>query len=354
MPAGYTSAIHNLSVPQIQGRIAVIQDNTYPQSEYHAPAEKLEVKYRNTGYRRHELLGANAFLLEMMNQFSWVMGLWPGDYMSGAVNGLPNAIDNVVQQVQNSTARVTINAAAAGGVLTAEVQVANLTGHRFPSGVGFRRAFLEFQVLERKGGAETAIWSSGRTDDQGAIIGADGNPLPSESFQTGPGGKQQYQEHFNQDFPITRQDQVQIYEELVQDAAGQFTTSFLRRDKEIKDNRLLPAGWTKDGPDPTLKRFFLEATYPKGRAASDKVYLSGKGLSIVKYQIALPAGVDPKNLRVQATLYYQSTPPYYLKDRFRTEGPQSQRLKYLAGHLKLDGTPLKQWKLEIASATLGL
>ena len=195
------------------------------------------------------------------------------------------------------------------------------------------------------------IWSSGRTDEEGAILGPSGQPLPSESFQTGPDGKQQYQEHHNAEFPITREDEVQIYEELVQDAEGKFTTSFLRRDVEFKDNRLLPIGWTHEGPDPTLKHFFLEATYPKGRAASDKVYLAGKGQSIVRYRVQLPAGVDPANVRVKATLYYQSTPPYYLQDRFKTPGPNGQRLEYLAGHLDLSDTPLKDWKLEITSAT---
>ena len=108
-----------------------------------APASKLEVKYRSSGYRRHELVGINAFLLEMMNQFSWIMGLWTSDYMSGALNGLPNAIDNMVQQAQANTARMDVTSSVANGTLTADVQVTNLTGHRFPSGVGFRRAFLE-------------------------------------------------------------------------------------------------------------------------------------------------------------------------------------------------------------------
>ena len=327
MPAGYANKIHNMSVPQIQGRIAVIEDRSYPQADYLAAADKLDVKYRTSGYRRHELVGVNAFLLEIMNQFSWLMGLWPSDYMSGALNDLPNAIDNMVQQAQTASAQVDVNSSVTNGMLSADVQVTNLVGHRFPSGVGFRRAFLEFSVLEKQGEQEKPIWSSGRTDSEGVILGANGQPLPSESFQVGPDGKQQYQEHFNQEYPITSQDQVQIYEELVQDAQGKFTTSFLRRDIEFKDNRLLPKGWTKQGPDPTLKEFFLEATYPKGRAASDKVYLSGKGMSIVGYQVRLPAGVDPKNVRVQATLYYQATPPYFLKDRFATPGPNGQRLE---------------------------
>jgi hypothetical protein len=351
MPNGYANRIHNFSVPQIQGKIAVIEDNSFPQADYRAAAEKLDVKFRTTGYGRHELVGINAFLLEMMNQFSWVMGLWTSDYMSGSLNDLPNAIDNMVQQAQTATAKVDVNSSVSGGMLTAEVQVANRTGHRFPSGVGFRRAFLEFLVLEKQGDQEKLLWSSGRTNEDGEIVGPDAKPLPSESFQVGPDGKQQYQEHHNQEFPINRQDEVQIYEELVQDAQGKFTTSFLRRDVEFKDNRLLPSGWTKDGPDPSLKHFFLESTYPKGRAATDQVYLSGKGVSIVKYQVKLPAGIDPKNVRVQATLYYQSLPPYFLNERFRTPGSNSQRLEYLAGHLDLDGTPLQDWKLKIVSVS---
>jgi hypothetical protein len=354
MPGGYSNKVHNFSVPQIQTRIAVVQDTSYPQADHLAPASKLDVKYRTSGYRRHELVGANAFLLEMMNQFSWIMGLWTSDYMSGALNGLPNAIDNIVEQAQNNTARVDVTASVANGTLTADVQVTNLTGHRFPSGVGFRRAFLEFVVLQKQGDAEKVIWSSGRTDEEGVILGPDGKPLPSESFETGPDGKQAYQEHHNAEFPITSEDQAQIYEELVQDAEGKFTTSFLRRDVEFKDNRLLPIGWTHEGPDPTLKHFFLEATYPKGRAASDKVYLAGKGQSVVRYKVALPAGVDPAAVRVQATLYYQSLPSYYLQDRFKTPGPNGQRLEYLAGHLDLSETPLKDWKLRIAGAEAGV
>jgi hypothetical protein len=350
MPGGYANQVHNYSVPQIQGKIAAVEDNSFPQADHLAPADKIYVKYRTSGYGRHELVGLNAFLLEMLNQFSSVMGLWTSDYMSGALNDLPNAIDNMVQQAQVSSARVDVSSTVANGTLTSDVQVTNLTGHRLPSGVGFRRAFLEFQVYEKQGDSEKVIWSSGRTDADGKIVGPDGKPLPSESFQTMPDGKQAYQEHHNQEFPITRQDEVQIYEELVKDADGKFTTSFLRRDVEFKDNRLLPVGWTREGPDPTLKHFFLEATYPKGRADSDKVYLSGQGRSVVRYVVALPAGVDPKNVRVQATLYYQSTPPYFLNDRFKTPGPNSQRLEYLTGHLDLSDTPLKNWELEIATA----
>lgn len=65
---------------------------------------------------------------------------------------------------------------------------------------------------------------------------------------------------------ITREDQVQIYEELNQNADHEFTTSFIYRVYHIKDNRLLPNGWRasehfkKDGE--VIHQFF-EATDPK-------------------------------------------------------------------------------------------
>ena len=49
---------------------------------------------------------------------------------------------------------------------------------------------------------------------------------------------------------------------------------------------------------------------------------------------------------VQATLYYQPTPPFYLQDRFCTsDSVDTKRLFYVAGKLDLTGTPAQNWKL---------
>src|SRR5262249_35441467 len=153
---------------------------------------------------------------------------------------LSDAVDNMVEQAQNRTASVAITGfAMRGGKLLVEVTVTNQAGHRFPSGVGFRRAFLELQsTMDGK-----AFWSSGTTNDKDEITDFNGKVLPTESFA---GGK--YQPHFSQANPIRSSDQVQIYEELTEDVNHQFTTSFTRRDYEVKDNRLLPAGWSLHGP----------------------------------------------------------------------------------------------------------
>jgi hypothetical protein len=186
------------------------------------------------------------------------------------------------------------------------------------------------------------------------ILNADGKPLPSEFFEDYVDKNGKPQQHFQPHYQtIDSQDQVQIYEELVQNADGRFTTSFLRRDHLPKDNRLLPAGWTKAGPDPkNFSGVYLEATYPKGGAEKDPQYQNGSGSDTVRYNVSLPAGLDSKNLSVRATLYYQSIPPYYLAMRFKEvpEGPATQRLFYLTSNLNLSQSPAKDWKIRIAGS----
>ena len=71
------------------------------------------------------------------------------------------------------------------------------------------------------------------------------------------------------------------------------------------------------------------------------------------YRIGLPPGTDASRLEVRATLYYQALPPYFLRNLFATapDGPATQRLASLIGHLDLKGTPIDGWKLKLTSAT---
>lgn len=356
MRDSYTSAQYNLNVSPLPTKIAVIEDDTYPAATNRDELDKITVTYRSIGFRRHELVGLNGFLLEMFNfymvpspldgdDYNHILGVRKTDYMSSLTNDLPNAIGNMVQQAQTLTASIgTQIVKASGRELIADVTVQNQTGHRFPSGVGFRRAFIQFQVSD---GGGKIVWASGMTNDRGVILGPNGNPLATEFFLPGPDGKQQYQPHYDVQHPITSETQVQIYEELNTDADGKITTSFIRRDDDLKDNRLLPQGWSATAPIPEK---YLRATFPVGGAALDPVYRNGLGQSIVRYQIQLPTGVDASKAKVSAALYYQTIPPYYLRDRFNgaPNGEGTKRLKYLVENLKLDGTQFANWKLQIS------
>jgi hypothetical protein len=275
--------------------------------------------------------------------------------MSGSTTDLYDAIGNVVRQARRSTAKLDVSASVANDTVIANVGVLNLTGHRLPSGVGFRRAWIELKLIDAGG---KAVWASGSTNHAGEIVDAPdhGTVLPTEYFTRGADGKQRYQPHFDEHHPITRSDQVQIFEELTLDKSGTITESFIRRDHHLKDNRLLPEGWRKDGPPGiVLPKTWLDATHPKGaNVTSDPRYADGKGRAVVTYRIPLPAGSDAAHMRIEATLWSQSWEPSFKRERTHGNGPAATRLRYLLSNLDLAGTALADWKLQIDSASTAL
>ena len=344
MPRSQKNEMLKIDVDPIQTRMAIIEDETYPAAEHRAPTNDIRVRLREKDFARHELLGMNAFLLEMFKQFNDILGVRKNDYMTGASDNIAVAQANLFEQARKRTANVATSMSIDGRTLTANVEVTNLAGHRLPSGVGFRRAWIELLVVENRDGRERVVWSSGRTNSVGVIVDTHGKPLPSEFFEHGA-----FQPHHQ---TITSDTQVQIYEELAKDADGNFTTSFIRRDHEVKENRLQPIGWTESGPDPSLNGRFLKATFPHGEAEHDPDYRDGKGHDRVTYRVALPDDVDPGAVSVKATLFYQNIPPYYLNDRFTIgKGDPTRRLYYIASNLNLEDTPMEDWKIMIATAT---
>ena len=321
---------HGIDIEQISTRIAAIQDSTYPDAENLTSHENLNVRIREDGYRRHNFVGLNAFLLEIFNQFDDVLGVRKHDFMTGSKIDVQNAIENFKHIARRDTADISVTSKVDGQSLTATVDILNKAGHRFPSGVGFRRAFLEFLVIENEGTPdERTVWSSGRTNELGLLLGADGNPLPTETFERNAKGEQQYQPHHE---VITSPDQVQVYETLLWNRKGEFTTSFIHGCDTVKDNRFLPRGWSHDGPDPTqLTGNFLHATHPGPKASKDPRYHDGSGTDSIRYELKLPSDVDLRKLSVKATLYYQAMPPYFLKAIFENS-PNGEALQTASLH----------------------
>ena len=70
----------------------------------------------------------------------------------------------MLDQAVNRTASSTSATCERTTRVSARVTVISKVGHKFPSGVGFRRAFLEFNVLDVN---NKVLWSSGRTNGAG-------------------------------------------------------------------------------------------------------------------------------------------------------------------------------------------
>lgn len=351
MPEGFETVDGSIKIESITTQIAAIQDANFPEADNRLPVEDIDIPLRDD-YRRHEHVGLNVFLLEMFDQFPSILGVDKSDYMTSADNGVDLAVENMILQAQQKTADIEVAIDRfEGRMLEATVTVSNKTGHRFPSGVAFRRAFLEFVVLD----GEKVVWGSGRTNGVGVIVGANGQPLETEFLPNSTS----YQHHHQ---VISREDQVQIYEELNQNAQLEFTTSFVHRVHDIKDNRLLPNGWRASNyfkKDGEVIFQFMEATDPKG-TGDDPDYMDQgpdfKGRDSVKYRIELPRTLAKSNLKVRATLYDQAIPPYWLHQRFSTapKGEATQRLYFLASHLNLKDTPMQDWKLKLVSTEVDL
>jgi hypothetical protein len=325
-------------------KIANIEDETYPYVDDRLSDKEIALQTR-TGYARHTLVGINLFVQEMFLQFSDILGIRTTDPMlmdpSTVAKGLTLAEQATIDLARKETATVEVLSTKKTATdLEVKVRVTNNAGHSFPSGVSFRRAFLDFEVLDS---ANNPVWASGATNQFGMITnGVGGAILPSEFFDGG-----QYQDHHTE---ISDQSQVQVYEELVKDTEGHFTTSFLSLFNNIKKNRLLPRGWKADGPR-------AAETGPHGSAAKDPDYFSGCGCDTIVYKV--PLRNVPNGAKVRAQIFYQTVPPYYLRQRFtdtydpstHTAPENTQRLMDFVGKLNVKATEIHEWKLLVAGTT---
>jgi hypothetical protein len=324
-------------------RAANIEDNNYPYTDYRAKDKDITVRVRDR-YSRHTLTGINQFGIMMFEQFPNLLGIRTADYMyTEAVPGLLTAQSSGYDLARRETATIEVTSLKrTDNYLEAAIEVRNLAGHSLPSGVAFRRAFIALEALDDKG---NAVWASGHTNSVGAIVkGVSDGVLPTEFFYDPATRKQVFQPHYE---TITDESQVQIYEELIADPQGKITTSFVGLDQVLKNNRLLPKGWRADGP-------FAEFTRPHGDAERDPDYINQPGSSgsdKIIYRVSLNERTR-NAVSVRVVLYYQSIPPYYLKDRFTIgRGTETERLAYLTSHLTLDRTPIENWRLPLVCAT---
>jgi hypothetical protein len=357
-----------------RSKIAGIQEFTnFPQAENNLGPEDIDLEVRE-GFARHTLVGLNVFFLKMAQQFPDVLGIRTQDPMlvSKGLDPLLLTEQKMLDQASDATAKIEIASVSTdeqAGLLKATVKIDSLTGHKFPSGVGFRRAFIEFQVLDQN---NNTLWASGRTNNVGLIVDEQGNPVAGELWWKNDCSaylhpeKPVHQPHYQ---TITRQDQAQIYQELVVappdgvndpkcgehgTPGGKLTTSFLSICGHVKDNRILPHGFL-----PLDQRVEIAEALGAGEDLAkdsgatavdgDPDYESGGGDSLV-YEVPL-AELSGRAAGVKATLYYQATPPYYLQDRFCTaKGPDTERLFFLGGHLNLEGTEAAAWSFEVVGS----
>jgi hypothetical protein len=206
-------------------------------------------------------------------------------------------------QLAQRTARLTLGSInRAGDDLLVPVTVENLTGHKFPTGHPVRRAWLRVRVTDAQG---QVVFASGEHDAAGRLI-AGAAVLPSERV----GGPHQPHRPL-----IDRPEQVQVYQSLMADGAGKLTFLLLRGEGYLKDNRLLPRGWSPLHPA-------AADTAPQG-LGSDGDFVGGSDQ--VLYRVAAPAARGP--YRVEATLLYQALSARFAAELFAYDTPEVEAFR---------------------------
>jgi len=220
---------------------------------------------------RHVFKGGNFLMPRILNKHRAQM----------EVAALPQELDATAraseENLANNAASLEVSRLAMGdGRLDMDVTVTNLAGHKLPSAYPSRRAWLHVTIED---GSGRTLLESGAFQPDGMIQGND-NDLDGSVFEP----------HYTR---ITSPDQVQIYEDIMVDYAGEVTTGLLWGASYVKDNRVLPAGFDKATANWEVA--------VQGGAAEDADFLGGS--DVVRYSVNVGNARPPFTAVVE--LWYQ-------------------------------------------------
>lgn len=248
---------------------------------------------------QHTFVGGNSFLLSILKTHADELGV------TADANHLDATAALTAEQLTDLTGELSIlSRTMEGTALVVELQVSNLTGHKFPTGVPVRRAWLHVQVTDRH---NRLIFESGKPWADGRIAGNDADDFAGE-----------FEPHYD---VIDRPEQVQIYETIMHDSNNQITYTFLNAAGYLKDNRLLPEGFDKAGAHPDIAVCGAAADDENFTGGSDKVTYR---INVSKTRLPVQASAGFP-VQFSARLLYQSVGRRFMEDLRRDSTAEVQR-----------------------------
>ena len=223
-------------------------------------------------FSQHVFRGGNAFMLELLDRYRDEL------MVSAPSSDLQRAAEATREHLQTATAELEIlRVTREDDQLLIDLEVANLAGHKLPTAYPSRRVWIHLTVSSGNG---NVLFESGAMRGDGSIEGND-NDADAGSFEP---------HHDVIDDP----GQVQIYEPIIVDGAGQLTTGLLSAVTYAKDNRLLPDGFDKASAE--------AAVMVHGAAQDDTNFQAGGDR--IQYRVAAPAAA--RTVEIQARLMFQT------------------------------------------------
>ena len=266
-------------VPYLEWLNSSFADDGVSCQECHMPRVSGQVLIASVGGQpresiaEHFVRGSNYYMTRLLEENSQDLGVTAGDAHFWATE------ENTLAMMGQRTATLNVNTEKVGNQLGLEVLVESSTGHKLPTSYPSRRVWLHVAVTDRSG---AVVFESGGWEANGLIRGND-NDTDGSSFEP----------HYAL---ISDESQVQIYELIFLNDAGEVSTSVLSAAQQVKDNRILPPGFDSaaGAADEDI------AIY--GAAKDDADFTAGQ--DAISYQIDL--GDAKGKFTITVELLYQS------------------------------------------------
>ncbi len=265
-------------------------------------------EYRRSPYGKHELVGGNTFMLNLLKNNNAAL------LLTANATQFDSTIARTTRMLQNRTLLLETNVAErTSDTAFIDVKLTNLAGHKFPSGYPARRAFVELVVETAEG---DTIFHSGGWDGSYEVMGHD------ESWEP----------HYD---VIRTEGQAQIYEMVMADVNGNKTTVLERAKESLKDNRLAPLGFTTAHPS-------IDTMLVVGVSGTDIDFnrydggAEGSGTDRIHYHVALNGYSG--TLTIRSSVWYQSAPPRWMEEMFAVSTPEIESFRSM--YIAEDGSPV--------------
>lgn len=256
-------------------------------------------------FGQHIFVGGNAFMLALMGQDVAELGLSATPAQLAATRAL------TLTQLEQKAARIEVlSARKEGATVRVKLGLANLAGHKLPSGFPSRRAWVHLTLADTDG---KTVFESGRPLAGGGVKGLAAGVSPHHQV-------------------ITSASQVQIYETVLADWKGRPTTTLLSAASYLKDNRLLPRGFDKAAAHRDIAAH--------GQAASDPDFVGGAD----QVEYVMEVGQAKPPFMLTARLLYQTVPPEWAGSL--APAADASVARFMALYDRADKTPLTLARVE--------
>ena len=255
----------------------------------------------------HTFAGANSLMLSILNENKEVLGV------AATSEDFDASIDATMSMLQSQSLSLSTELVErTTDTLIAKANLRNLAGHKFPSGYPARRLFVQATLYNTDG---EVLWQSGEWDDDFYLSDEDDG----------------YEPHYN---VIRNENEVQIYEMVMGDVNGNYTSLLERANSKLKDNRLVPRGFS-------ISHASYDTTTVVGAAFEDADFnfqdgSEGTGGDELEFRIPI-VGIDAEVV-LEVNAYYQAIPPKFVEELFDYDDPDIEAFESM--YMAADRTPV--------------